>query len=342
MTAAPLLRRAGQEAGKRDAPLPPSIIGYVWRHSGKHQFGLSALSAMVFFLSVYPLEIQRRIVNDAISSGSLRSIMWLSAGYLGIALLEGLIKLGLNIYRGWVSETAVRHLRRTIYGLSRHSPDPHGTPEEEGVEISLILSEAEPVGSFVGVSVSEPLLQGGVLLSVLVYMAYLQPEIALLSALVFMPQMLFVPLMQRAINRRAEMRIRILRRISGGMIDPSTHDRALSEDQSSRIDTVFTLNMGIYKLKFGMNFLMNILHHSGVAVVLGVGGWYAVEGLIDVGAVVACISGLAKIADPWGDLINWYREAAISGVKYRLIATAAQQIGSAMPVAEHPARRAAP
>ena len=30
----------------------------------------------------------------------------------------------------------------------------------------MILSEAEPIGSFVGVSVSEPLLQGGILVTV--------------------------------------------------------------------------------------------------------------------------------------------------------------------------------
>lgn len=316
----------GDRGGRIGLGLPATIAGYVWRQSGTHQIALSVLSAMVFVLSVYPLEIQRRIVNDAISAGSLASLLWLSAAYLGVALLEGGLKLGLNIYRGWVSETAVRHLRRTIYGLSRRVARRHGTPEEEGVEISMILSEAEPVGSFVGISLSEPLLQVGVLLSVLGYMTYLQPEIALLGVLVFLPQLVFVPVMQRAVNRRAAARIRILRNVSGGMIDLTGRDEAWHAAQAGRIDTVFALNMGIYKLKFSMNFLMNIMHHLGVAAVLAVGGWYAVRGLIDVGAVVACISGLAKIVDPWGDLINWYREATISGVKYRLIAMAAQQI----------------
>lgn len=311
--------------GEPQGPLPPSIARYVWRHSGKHQIGLLTLSVLVFLLSVWPLEIQRRIVNDAISSGSLSTIAWLSGAYLAIALLEGGLKLLLNIYRGWVSETAVWHLRATIFGLHGRDPQPGAPPEETGVEIALVLSEAEPVGSFVGISLSEPLLQGGVLVSVLAYMIYVRPEFAIVSALVFLPQLIFVPLMQRAINRRAATRIRTLRRISSGLIARPDNTQADGWTRTADIGAVFALNMGIYTLKFEMNFLMNLMHHLGVAAVLGIGGWYAVQRTIDVGAVVAILSGLAKITDPWGDLINWYREATVSGVKYRLIETAVRR-----------------
>ncbi|MBP2233239.1 ABC-type multidrug transport system fused ATPase/permease subunit [Azospirillum agricola] len=307
-------------------PLPPSIAGYVRRHSGTHQIGLSILSVLVFLLSVWPLEIQRRIVNDAISSGSLSTIAWLSGGYLGLALLEGGLKLVLNIYRGWVSETAVRHLRATISGLHAGIPRPGAPAEESGVGIALVLSEAEPVGNFIGISLSEPLLQGGILVSVLGYMLHVRPEFAVVSALVFLPQLVFVPLMQRAINRRAATRIRTLRRISGGMAAPPHDAEAGVRTRTVDIDTVFALNMGIYVLKFEMNFLMNSMQHLGVAAVLGIGGLYAIQGTLDVGAVVAVLSGLAKITDPWGDLINWYREATVSGVKYHLIETAVRRI----------------
>ncbi|UKJ76815.1 hypothetical protein [Azospirillum brasilense] len=138
----------------------------------------------------------------------------------------------------------------------------------------------------------------------------------------------FVPLIQRAINRRAATRIRTLRRITSGMAAGGAAGSDSSEDraQTARVDAVFTLNMGIYTLKFGMNFLMNLMNHLGVAAVLGIGGWYVVRGIIDAGAVVAFISGLARIVDPWGDLINWYREATVSGVKYRLIEIAVRPI----------------
>ena len=82
--------------------------------SGIHQLGLAELSAAVFGLRAVPLELQRRIVNDAIKSGATRTILWLAVAYAGVALLEQGFKLALNVYRGWVAEDAVRTLRRTI------------------------------------------------------------------------------------------------------------------------------------------------------------------------------------------------------------------------------------
>jgi ABC-type multidrug transport system fused ATPase/permease subunit len=185
----------------------------------------------------------------------------------------------------------------------------------------MILSEAEPIGGFVGVSFSEPLLQGGILLSVFGYLAYLEPWMALLSLVVFSPQFVFVPLIQKAINLRAAERIKTLREVSGGIVGASDGGAAF-EAQNGHIDHVFRVNMGIFKLKFGMNFLMNLMHHLGVATALGVGGWYAVQGRMEVGTVVAFISGLAKVNDPWGDIVNWFREMTVVSMRYRLVSEA--------------------
>jgi ABC-type bacteriocin/lantibiotic exporter with double-glycine peptidase domain len=63
--------------------------------------------------------------------------------------------------------------------------------------------------------------------------------------------------------------------------------------------------------------------------VLGVGGWFVVSGQTEVGTVVAFVSGLAKINDPWGDLVNWFRDLTVTGTKYRLISSAIQMLSDA-------------
>jgi ABC-type multidrug transport system fused ATPase/permease subunit len=170
------------------------------------------------------------------------------------------------------------------------------------------------------------LLQGGVLITVFGYMVFLDPMLALLGIGVFSPQFIFVPMMQGAINRRAEARIKTLREVSGTIVDSAEGDKKNDVAQQSRIDHVFDLNMGIFKLKFTMNFLMNFTYHAGIATALAIGGWFAVAGRVDVGTVVAFVSGLAKVNDPWGDLVNWYREATVVAVKYRLLASAANAL----------------
>ena len=94
--------------------LPRTMMGYVIRSSGRHQLALAVLSAAVFGLSSVPLELQRRIVNDAIKNGATETILWLAVAYAGVALLEQALKLALNVYRSWVSEDAVRTLRKTL------------------------------------------------------------------------------------------------------------------------------------------------------------------------------------------------------------------------------------
>lgn len=286
-------------------------MGYVLSHTWRHQAALAALATGVFLLSAVPLELQRRIVNDLAGHGGFRAVLWLALAYAAVALVEQTLKMMLNIYRGWVAESSVRELRRWIDGVDL-------SPEEAGVEIAMIVEEAEPIGGFVGISVSEPLLQGGILVSVVGYMLYLQPYLALLGVAFFVPQTVFVPMLQRAINRRAQDRILTKRELSGHI---SSHADALDEGRS--IQEIFALNMSIYRFKYLMNLLMNLMYHLSVAVALSVGGWLALEGRIEVGTVVAVVGGLGKLNDPWGDLINWAREFSVAAVKYRLFAEAA-------------------
>ena len=308
--------------------MPRSILGYVIRFTGKHQAGLALLSVAVFLLSAVPLELQRRIVNDAIGKGAWRTIFWLALTYASVALLEQSLKLALNVYRAWVAEDAVRTLRNTIRESNVESAIVLQSRGEAGIEVAMVLEEAEPIGGFTGVSVSEPLLQGGILASVIGYMVYLDPTLALIGLAFFLPQMVFVPLFQAAINRRAEARILTKRALSGAIVEGVLPDGSSWARQGEPIQRVFALNMGIYRRKYAMNLLMNLMHHLAVAVALCLGGWLAVEGRIEVGTVVAIVGGLGKLNDPWGDLVNWGRELSVVGVKYRLFADAVDRLAS--------------
>jgi ABC-type multidrug transport system fused ATPase/permease subunit len=296
--------------------LPDTIMGYAMRCSGRHQAVLACLSAAVFGLSSVPLELQRRLVNDAIKTGAARTILWLAAAYVGVALLEQALKLALNVYRAWVSEDAVRRLRRTLRDTGQ------GNESETGTHAAMVVAEAEPIGGFVGMAISEPLLQIGTLVSLIGYMTFLEPWTLALSAGFLLPQALFVPPLQRAINRRAEKRIRTIRQVGGDIVETGA-------PEEERIERVVRLNMSIYRIKFSMNLGMNFMHYLAVAVALGGGGLLAVERRIEVGTIVAVVSGLGKLNDPWGDLVNWGRELSVDSVKYRLFADAVNGKGLA-------------
>jgi len=320
---------AGLSRLSRDETMPGELWAYIRQASGRDQIGLSALTILVFLLTMAPLELQRRVVNDAIGSRHLPSILLLCLAYVVVVLVQGGLKLWLNIFRARVSEAATRHFRLAAQALcdaEGRRPVEGGTPD--GVKVSVIVAEVDPIGGFIGLSVSEPLLHGGILLSVFGYMLFLQPMMALVCLGVFLPQLVFVPLMQRTINRRTKSRIKVLREVSIGLVDGSngdTSERPCTQPDDSyerRADRIYNLDMHIFRLKFTMNFLMNSMQHLAVAAILFVGGWFVVEGRTEVGTVVAFISGLDRVNDPWGDLVNYFREMSTARVKYRMVARA--------------------
>ena len=306
-----------------DNGLPRSIYRYVLGTSAFHQLALVALTAVVALLEVGPLEMQRRIVNDLVKHRPFGWVIWLCAAYPGIVLVQGGTKLVLNIYRGWVGERAKRDLRRRVDEVVEHPAADSPAAEAQGITTSMIVAEVEPIGGFVGESVSEPLLQAGIMASVFAYLIHIDPWMALAAIALFVPQLVFVPLLQSAVNRRTGARIRVLRQLGIAMID-----RADGANDERRIQQAFSLDMGIFKIKFTMNFLMNLCTHMQIVSALLVGGWWVYTDRLAIGGVVAFISGIGRINDPWGDLVNYFRDINVTQVQYRLLADAVARLGA--------------
>jgi ABC-type multidrug transport system fused ATPase/permease subunit len=281
--------------------LPETIFRYVFAVSWPHQITLVILTIITFLLEVVPLEIQRRAVNDLVKERHFSLVVILCVAYAGVILVQGSTKLVVNTYRGWVGENAIRDLRRHVLAYLRLARSAAPGPEARGVGAAMIVGEVEPIGGFVGSSLSEPLFQGGVLLSVLAYIVHIDRWMALAAFALFLPRLIFVPLMQGAINRRAGARVWVLRQLGVSTVDarPASVEHYISDGK--RIDRVLQLNMGIYKFKFSMNFLMNFCNHLQVVGALLIGGWMVHTDQLEVGGIVAFISAVVRLNDPWGD-----------------------------------------
>ena len=215
--------------------MPGNIYRYVLATSAWHQLALVALTVAVFLLEIVPLELQRRVVNDLVKHRDFSLIIVLCAIYAGTVLAQGGTKLVLNVYRSWVGERATRHLRRLVHALVDSTSAASSALEAEEVQASMIVAEVESIGGFVGGAVSEPLLQGGILVSVLAYMIHVDFWMAATAFLLFVPQLVFVPLMQGAMNRRTRVRVQIIRQLSISIVEGVTADGARDRADGERI-----------------------------------------------------------------------------------------------------------
>jgi ABC-type multidrug transport system fused ATPase/permease subunit len=196
----------------------------------------------------------------------------------------------------------------------------------------MIVAEVEPVGGFVGESISEPVLQAGILLSVLAYMVHLETWMAASALALFVPQLVFVPLLQGSINRRNADRVWMLRQLSISLVAQTSPMQSRTNRADIGIERVFELDMGIFRLKFTMNFLMNFCNHLQIITALLLGGWFVLTERLEIGGVVAFISAIGRLNDPWGDLVNYFRDVSGAQVKFRLLASAVNQLGEGRPL----------
>jgi ABC-type bacteriocin/lantibiotic exporter with double-glycine peptidase domain len=154
-----------------------NLFAFAWRQSRRHQPWLCLLAVLIVPLTMVPLELQRRIIDRAIGLQNFDLLLWLGAIYLVVALLQGGLKYLLRLYSSTVGERTVLNLRRAVQ--SRHACG------VEGETVSIVASEVERVGGFVGEAFSEPILQGGILAVVLGYMLVVEPTIALVGLAFF-------------------------------------------------------------------------------------------------------------------------------------------------------------
>lgn len=298
------------------------LYTYIWTESRSRQVWICILTMILAPLMMVPLELQRRIVNEALQQKDISLLAVLGGIYFFTVCLQGIIKFALNMLKGMAIEGIARDIRFRIVERVRDSDgceDGTGTDLSPGTIVSMLAAETEDVSGFGGEAFGLPLLTGGTIVYVVGYLIWVQPAIAALALALYLPQALIVPITQYSINRLARLRIvnvRHLGHIAAGITDSVVAARMTG---ASIIRRIYALRIAIYARKFALAALGNFLDSMGVIVVLTVGGYLVIHGETQVGTLLVFISGLNKIADPWDELINFYRSVSNTAVAYDMI-----------------------
>lgn len=306
----------------RAIALPTSLYSYIWNSTRRRQIRLCLMTSVLAPLGIVPLELQRRIVNTAINSARVDLLLAMGVIYFAVVLLYGGIKYMLNMQGGFVLEDVTLDLRQRMID-QLHGPQGSSA---HGTATSVITAEAEEVGNFASDSYALPLLQGGTILWTLGYLIWVQPEVAGLATLVYLPQIFLVPRLQNAINRLARRRTVLQRTIGQNVIEmgktEQPHHHTRREHARILANQIFRTRIRIYKFKYVLNFLSNFLHSLGPVMVLVVGGYLVIRGQTEVSTLVVFISGFNRISDPWAELVSFYRSVSHAHVVYDLVRSA--------------------
>lgn len=294
--------------------MPNRLYSYVWQVSAPQQIRLCLITVLVFPLSLAPLELQRRLIDDAILKADVDLLILFGGLYLMVLLTHGGLKYVRNVYQNRVAEGVTRLLRRrTVHDQEYDSASDDGTRQ------SIIAAESEKLGAFVGESVSFPFLQAGIVFSVAGYMLIIEPVVAAIAIGFFIPSLLIVPLIQGRVNALAEIRTKKTRKLGESALAEGDTD---TEAADELIESIYAIRIRIFLLKYFMKFLNNLIGHLGPLSILIAGGWMVIHGQAEVGTIVAFISGYERMINPARDLLNFYRRMSAMAVQYKLVRAA--------------------
>ena len=292
-----------------------SLWAYIWRMTGRRQIVAALLALSVALTNLAPVELQRRVIDDAITPQNMDALWLLGGIYLAVVILHQLLKFALRLWQGWMAESAILYTR--LHLLRLYGESAMTRPDDSGTMVSMVSQEIDKLGGFVGDGPSQALTNIVILLGAMGYMLYVSPQIALAGLAFLIPQVVLTPLMQRRLNALVAQRVRYMRRLSNDV--PRLAD-ARSHVELQVLPRLYRNRMWFFFVKFLLKGLLNLLNHAGPLTVLVFGGYLAIQGETSVGVLVAFLAGFERVSSPLRELISIYRQAEQARVQHQMIA----------------------
>lgn len=313
------------------------IFGFILRYSKRQQITLLLIIAFSYPFYYYSLDLPKTIINEAIGGShfpvdifgqefeQINYLLTLSFAFLALVLINGGFKYFINVYRGVVGERMLRRLRYLLINQVLRFPLPHFRNISEGEIVSMVTAETEPLGGFVGESLSLPAFQGGMLITALIFMFVQDPILGIAAIALYPVQGWVIPKLQRKVNLLNKERIQNVRKLSerinevvAGSAEIHAHDTAQYEltDFSSRLGTIFDIRFQVYRKKFFIKFVNNFLAQVTPFFFYSIGGYLVIIGDLSIGALVAILAAYKDLSPPWKELLNFYQRLEDSRIKY--------------------------
>ena len=282
-------------------------------------------------IRIFPLELQKRIVNEAIGLGDMDLLILYCLLYLGAVLLASSLKFIINLLQAFIGQTTLERMRRSLFAHILSLPMSFFRTIQPGQVINSLINELASVSGFIGSAVSVPLINVCTLLAMGGYLFYLNPLLACLSFVIYPLQIVIVPKLQKRGNEANRHRVNVSRAISGSIGEVITgvhevHGHAAfaleNEKFYGQTQQLLQANNRMNAYRYGIKFANNFFEHLGPFILFLVGGGMTIRGLFDLGALVAFLSAYSSLSEPWRELMDFYQLKEDSLVRYKNVMAA--------------------
>lgn len=255
----------------------------------------------------------------------LNMLFALSGTFLTLIIINGLFKFYINTYKGRLGERMLRRIRYSLIDRLLRFPVRAFRRIKSSEMASMVKDEVEPIGGFMGDAFVSPLMLGGQAITAMTFIMVQNVYLGLIALFMIGVQFIIIPRMRRHLIRLGKERQITARKLAGRVgeiVDGITHvhvnDTSHYEraDISSRLARIFYIRYELFQRKFFTKFLNNLLAQITPFLFYVVGGYFALQGKIDVGQLVAVIAAYKDLPAPIKELIDWDQRRLDVEVKY--------------------------
>jgi ABC-type multidrug transport system fused ATPase/permease subunit len=298
-----------------------------WVKSSSVKLQLLLITAIIVTVGarVLPLEMQKRIVNQAIGTRNGDLLIIYCGLYLGSVLIAGGLKYAINSLEAYIGQHALSRMRKELYAHILTLPLDFFRRSSPGMVVSSLVTEVAVIGDFIGQAVAAPLINLLTLGAFLIYMFSLNPTMCGVSLLVYPIIILIVPRLQALSNEANKRRVDITRKISSVIGESISGIHEIHGNGSYHIengkygkfvDQLLKTRIAWIMYKNGIKVLNNLFQNLGPLIIFLIGGYFVIKGRLDLGALVAFLSAQEKLYDPWKELMDYYQLYQDTQVSY--------------------------
>ncbi len=312
--------------------LDPGLFSSVLRHSKKQQALMIVMSLIAMPILYATLELPKQIVNNALNSDrfpvaflgyefdQVAFLLILCGLYLVAIIFSGLNKYALNVFKGYVAERFLRRFRLLVYRQWRRDPE----ARDQSEIVPILAQEVEPVGGFAADVLTLPVLQGGTLATILLFM-FMQDPVLGAAALTVLPiQLVLLPKLQRRVNVLSRTRIAEVRQLGRHLSDQlraEAQGASPIAPTSASFRELEQVRRRIFQLKFFIKALNNFLTALTPFLFYSLGGYFVIDGRISLGALVAVLAAHKDFSAPLKELFRYYQTLEDTRIRYQEITT---------------------
>ncbi len=287
-------------------------------------------AAIIFalFFRVYPLEMQRQIINTAIRLGNQDLLFYYCGLYFGSVIIAAILKYFLNFIQRYIGQKVLIEIRNDLYEHILTLPMQFFRENQPGTMINAMTSELNSVGLFLGSALTTPLLNILTFLAFAGYMVYLNPKLGLISMTIYPVELILIPILQKKYNVLNKKRTKISRGMSSTINEAVTGIHEVQANAAYKLEQeklkpfvnkLFQIMRNLFIFKFGIKFINSLVQSVGPFFLFMYGGYLAIHGHFTLGSLVAFLSAYEKLYDPWKEMVEYYQEYQDAAIRYKQI-----------------------